>query len=177
MPLQQATHKDVVTTFGAGSDLLPPYTSPSSSLQVEVLLPQPPVLIRGRPTPIGIVVNTPRDLLKTKDLYLRSVSMKLNTSVSAGSWGVTVPHPAFHLSGRVRIDEERYWLDSGPWGNVFVVNSRPSFSSCLLRISHAVEVTVGVSRGAGDDIHVSLPTRANFGYTVDIGRHSMVWDV
>ena len=149
-----------------GAGPLPSYESPSASVHVEVLLPEPPVLVRGQPAPVGVVVVTPTDLLRTGDVYIRSVAMSLKTSVagamSGSPWSVGIARRGTELSGRIRVNGERFRIDSGGWGDLLVVNSSSSFTSCLLRISHTVEVTVGISRGQGDEIHVSpLPNPAS----------------
>ena len=87
--------------------------------------------------------------------------MRLRTSITAGkdadSWGSTVVRGGNDLVGRIRIDREKFEVDSGDWGSFLVIKSRSTFQSCLMRISHAIEVTLGVSQGLSDDIHVRFP--------------------
>jgi hypothetical protein len=49
---------------------LPLYTP---TLQLEVLLPSPPILTPGRPTPIQLILHTPPELLGGEKIYIRSV--------------------------------------------------------------------------------------------------------
>lgn len=134
----------------------------SPSLKVEVLLPQPAILIRGQPTPVRVIIHTPPDMLEAGNLYLRSVSMDLKstvmTSVGMLPRTATQRRHGCSMAGAVKIDSEVFELDSGAWGNFFVMNTKPTTESCIVRLDHAVEVVTGISIGLGSDIKYAAAT-------------------
>ncbi|KAL7945795.1 hypothetical protein V8C42DRAFT_344554 [Trichoderma barbatum] len=132
----------------------------SPSIKVEVILPQPAILIRGQPTPVRILVHTPTDMIESGNVYLRSVSMDLKSSVTTSTGAIprtiTQRRRGCSMAGAVKIDSELFELDAGAWGNFFVLNAKPTTESCILRMDHMVEVVAGISVGLGNDIKVSL---------------------
>lgn len=139
----------------------PSYNPKSSpSIKVEVILPQPAILIRGQPTPVRVIIHAPTDLIESGNVYLRSVSMDLKSTamISIGMLPRTVTQTKHGctMAGAVKIDSEVFELDSGAWGNFFVMNTRPTTESCILRLDHAMEIVTGISVGLGSDIKVSL---------------------
>jgi hypothetical protein len=131
----------------------------SPSIKLEVLLPQPAILIRGQPTPVRIIVHTPTDMIESGNVYLRSVSMDLKSSVTTSTGmlprTVTERKHGCSMAGAVKIDSETFELDSGAWGNFFVMNTKPTTESCIVRMDHAMEIVTGISVGLGNDIKVS----------------------
>ncbi|KAM0253372.1 hypothetical protein ACHAQJ_007267 [Trichoderma viride] len=134
----------------------------SPSIKLEVHLPQPAILIRGEPTPVRIIVHTPTNMLESGNVYLRSLSMDLLSSVTT-SLGmmprtVTQRKHGSSMAGAVKIDSETFELDSGAWGNFFVMNTRPTTASCIVRMDHAMEIVTGISVGLGSDIKYAMAT-------------------
>ncbi|UKZ53636.1 hypothetical protein TrVGV298_007431 [Trichoderma virens] len=113
----------------------------SPSIKVEVLLPQPAILIRGQPTPVQILVHTPTDMIESGNVYLRSVSMDLKTLVTTSTGAVprtiTQRRHGCSMAGAVKIDSELFELDSGA-------------------MDHVVEVVTGISVGLGNDIRYAV---------------------
>ncbi|KAL6695072.1 hypothetical protein J3F84DRAFT_38247 [Trichoderma pleuroticola] len=130
------------------------------SIKVEVLLPQPAILIRGQPTPVQILVHTPTDMIESGNVYLRSVSMDLKTLVTTSTGSIprtiTQRRHGCSMAGAVKIDSELFEVDSGAWGNFFVLNTKPTTDSCILRMDHVVEVVTGISVGLGNDIRYAV---------------------
>ncbi|KAL6864280.1 hypothetical protein J3F83DRAFT_158644 [Trichoderma novae-zelandiae] len=135
-----------------------PLYAPKSvpSIKVEVLLAQPAVLIRGQPTPVRIVVHTPTDLVEAGNVHLRSISMDLKssvmTSIGAVPRTITQRNRGLSMAGAVKVDSELFELDSGAWGNLFVLNTKPTTESCILRMDHVLEIVAGMSVGLGNDV-------------------------
>ncbi|KAM0451913.1 hypothetical protein ACHAO4_005872 [Trichoderma viride] len=133
----------------------------SPSIKVEVLLPQPAVLIRGQPTPVRVIIHTPPDVLES-GVYLRSVTMDLKstvmTSVGMLPRTATQRRHGCSMAGAVKIDSEVFELDSGAWGNFFVMNTKPTTQSCIVRLDHAMEIVTGISIGLGSDIKYAVAT-------------------
>ncbi|KAJ3546088.1 hypothetical protein NM208_g2182 [Fusarium decemcellulare] len=133
---------------------LPSY---SPSLQVELILPQPPVLAQGRATPVQLVVHTPPDVLHSSgEVHIRSVDINLETSVTAHLG----PHPRHvletrqgcNINGSVNVDCEHFQLDLGAWGSFFAPGLCSTYCSDLLQISHTIHATVGLSHDNSDAI-------------------------
>ncbi|PNP37713.1 hypothetical protein TGAMA5MH_10386 [Trichoderma gamsii] len=133
----------------------------SPSIKVEVLLPQPAVLIRGQPTPVRVIIHTPPDVLES-GVYLRSVSMDLKstvmTSVGMLPRTATQRRHGCSMAGAVKIDSEVFELDSGAWGNFFVMNTKPTTQSCIVRLDHAMEIVTGISIGLGSEVKYAVAT-------------------
>ncbi|RFU79562.1 hypothetical protein TARUN_2671 [Trichoderma arundinaceum] len=160
-PSMDINEHDMRTEHDDGS--CPSYSPKFSPLiKVEVLLPQPAILIRGQPTPVQIIVHTPTDMIESGEVYLRSVSMDLKSSVTT-SIGmiprtVTQTKHGCTMAGAVKIDSELFEVDSGAWGNFFVLNTKPTTESCFLRMDHAMEIVTGISVGLGNDIKYAVAT-------------------
>ncbi|KAH0490371.1 hypothetical protein TgHK011_001842 [Trichoderma gracile] len=135
----------------------PSYNPKSApSIKIEVILPQPAVLIRGQPTPVRIVIHTPTDLIEAGDVYLRNISMDLKSSVTTSTGAlprtITQRNRGLSMAGAVKIDSELFELDTGAWGNFFVLNTKPTTESCVLKLGHVMEIVAGISIGLGSDV-------------------------
>ncbi|KAG8427559.1 hypothetical protein J3459_006587 [Metarhizium acridum] len=147
------------TLLASRSDSLPRY---SPALQMEAILPQPPVLVRGRGTPVRLVMHTPAEMLRGHDLYIRSVSVQLKTCVSVrirNTWHhIIQSRRGCIIGGAVPIHTEHFELELGDWGRFIVVSPdcKPTFTSCLLNVTYSLEITGGVSKGVDGQIqHVN----------------------
>lgn len=133
-----------------------PFYSPS--LHMEITLPEAPVLIRGRRTPVRLMLHTPQELMQEANIYVRSVEIQMQAVVSAflqPMWqSMTETRYANTLYGAVPVESEHFELNLGAWGKFIVVQSRPSLSSCLLKSDYAVQVIVGISNGLESSIQV-----------------------
>ncbi|PTB66527.1 hypothetical protein BBK36DRAFT_1159559 [Trichoderma citrinoviride] len=135
-----------------------PSYNPKSApcIKLEFIFSQPAVLIRGQPTPVRIVVHTPTDLIEAGNVYLRHISMDLKSSVTTSTGAlpktVTQRNRGLSMAGAVKIDSELFELDSGAWGNFFVLNTKPTTESCVLKLGHVMEMVAGISIGLGNDI-------------------------
>ncbi|KAL7932132.1 hypothetical protein V8C35DRAFT_103054 [Trichoderma chlorosporum] len=132
----------------------------SPAIKVEVLLPQPAILIRGQATPVQILVHTPTDMIESGNVYLRSVSIDLKTLVTTSTGAIprtiVQRRHGCSMAGAVKIDSELFELDSGAWGSLSVTNAKPTTESCILRMDHVVEVVTGISVGLGNDIKYAV---------------------
>lgn len=142
----------------------PPFTEVASEtepfIQVQALVPQPAVFIRGQNASVGLGIYTPPQLLKAGKVFLRSVSLTLMQTTTAKTGALprvaTEPLHTCSMMGTVQITKPRLELGSEIWGNFFVHDAVPTCKSCQLQIQHTVEVEVGISRGLGKDIQVSF---------------------
>lgn len=132
----------------------------SPSLQMEIILPQPPVLILGRGTPVKLVLHTPREIMQSATIYVRSVKLQLKATISAlprSTWhSVTDIRLGNTISGAVPIKSEHFQLELGAWGMFMPMQSRPSLNSCLLKVAYSLEVVTGLSNGLEGPIQVCL---------------------
>ncbi|PTB35034.1 hypothetical protein M441DRAFT_84931 [Trichoderma asperellum CBS 433.97] len=128
----------------------------SPSLHMEIILPEPPLLIRGRGTPVRLMLHTPRELMQGADIYVRSVEIQMQTTMSAflqPTWqNITETRHANTMNGAVQIKSEHFELNLGAWGTFIVTQSRPSLNSCLLKIDYAIQVIAGISNGLESSI-------------------------
>ncbi|UKZ48168.1 hypothetical protein TrVGV298_002404 [Trichoderma virens] len=135
--------------IGLICEVSPPTYSPS--LQMEVILPESPVLTRGRGTPVRLVLHTPRELMQRANIYVRSVEIQLEADISAllrSTWqNMRDTRLGNTINGAVPIKSEHFELDLGAWGTFAVMQSRPSLNSCLLKIAYSLEVVAGISNG------------------------------
>lgn len=147
------------STLALPSGSLPRY---SPSLRMEVILPQAPVLTRGRGTPVRLVMHTPAEMLRGSGLYVRSVSMQLRMCVSVrmrNTWHhIVQSRRGCIIGGVVPIRAEHFELELGDWGSFIVVHPdcKPSFASCLLNVTYSLEVAGGISKGVDGQIQVRL---------------------
>ncbi|KAL7912419.1 hypothetical protein GGI35DRAFT_467558 [Trichoderma velutinum] len=118
---------------------------------------QPPVLTRGRGTPVRLVLYTPQELMQAAHIYVRSVEIQMQAAISALSrytWKTTADtRLGNYIQGAVPIKSEHFELDLGAWGTFVVIQSRPSSNSCLLKVGYAIKVIVGISNGVEGSIH------------------------
>ncbi|UKZ91472.1 uncharacterized protein TrAFT101_006450 [Trichoderma asperellum] len=128
----------------------------SPSLHMEIILPEPPLLIRGRGTPVRLMLHTPRELMQGADIYVRSVEIQMQTTMSAflqPTWqNITETRHANAMNGAVQIKSEHFELNLGAWATFIVTQSRPSLNSCLLKIDYAIQVIAGISNGLESSI-------------------------
>ncbi|KAL7789776.1 hypothetical protein V8C37DRAFT_411104 [Trichoderma ceciliae] len=118
--------------------------------------------IKLQPTPVQVILHTPTDMIESGNVYLRSVSMDLKSSVTT-SFGMlartaTQTNHGCSMAGAGKIDNELFQLDSGAWGSFFVMNTKPTTESCILRMDHAMEIVTGISLGVGNDIKYATAT-------------------
>ncbi len=143
---------------GSSSQSWLPLYSPS--LQIEFGLPSPPVLTTRRATPVRLVLHVPAELLEGDSIYLRSVTVHLKSSVAAVAGKIsgssTETAHCWSSGGRIPIDKEHFELESGVWGALTVFNALPTCTSCMLDLTHEVEVTAGISRGDSEEIQVRV---------------------
>ncbi|KAL7917367.1 hypothetical protein ACQKWADRAFT_325887 [Trichoderma austrokoningii] len=126
------------------------------SLHMEIALPEPPVLIRGRGTSMRLKFHTPQELLQGANIYVRSVEIQMQAVVSAflqPRWqSMAERRYANTIHGAVPIESEHFELNLGAWGTFIVVQSRPSSNSCLLKSDNEIQVIVGISNGLESSI-------------------------
>lgn len=138
-----------------GHDGLPAYTP---SIHVQVVHPQPPVLVRGQANRIRFNVHSPSEAIGK--MFVRSVNINFKTSTmaAAGSAAQRVDQHAsgVELSSLIPIDSEILELDTGTWGRLSMLSLRPTFESCLMQINHTAEIRVGISVGPQGSISVSF---------------------
>ena len=149
-PLDTAS-QDTDFESDSGNDHLPPYTT--HDFDIELGLPQPPVLVLGRPAIIQPILHTSPRLLQEGDVYIRSVVARLRTTAVAGVGRnrecISYFHHGWSVHGLVRVDAEQVTLNSDGWGSSFTIDSPPTVRSDILNVTHSLEVTIGVSRGLG----------------------------
>jgi hypothetical protein len=147
------------STLASRGGCLPRY---SPALQMEVILPQAPVLTRRRGTPVRLVMHTPAEMLRGSGLYIRSVSMHLRMCVSVrmrNTWHhIIQSRRGCIIGGVVPIRAEHFELELGDWGRFIVVqpDCKPTFTSCLLNVTYSLEVAGGISKGVDGQIQVRL---------------------
>lgn len=158
-PDMQRREEERTLLAAGGLDALPPY---SPRVELEVVLPSPPILARGVATPIALAILVPPELLSREAVYLRSLAAYLRSSAEACVGGSSVPaagacvHVAQFWSsqGKVPLASARNELDSGIWGTCAVTKTPPSCTSCTVTLTHTLEVCAGISREGSDDIQV-----------------------
>lgn len=130
----------------------------SPTLRLELLITHAPVLIRGKATPVELVLHTPEDLLRQSPIYVRNVDLGLRAHVSGlfnAIWqDMTMTRRGSNISGTVKIETERFELQLGSWADFTVLKSQPTTVSCLFKLVYFLEATVGVSKSIDGDIKV-----------------------
>lgn len=145
-------------THSSQSDSPPAY---SPALQMELFLPDSPVLVLGRGNAVRLVMYTPAEILGRDDIYIRCVTMQLKVSTSArirNTWhNVIEMRHGCSIVGVVPVTSERFELELGSWDRFTITNpnTRPTSSSCLLDLAYALEIATGISKGSDGPIHVS----------------------
>lgn len=136
---------------------LPPYTP---ALQLEVLLPSPPILTPGRPTPIQLILHTPPELLDGENIYIRSVEAQLRSCIKAKvglvTRSVTETQHGWNVQALFYVNKEHFKLDLGAWGQYLVLEALSTCTSCVLDSTHSLCITAGISIGGSDETQVCL---------------------
>lgn len=134
---------------------LPPY---SPSLRLEAILPEPPILMRGRGTPVRLILHTPAEVLQHGNIYVRSINMQLQSSATAtvrpSSPLLVHDRRGCLIVGMVPVATDILELDLGEWKKFTVIQSKPTLKSCLLNLEYSLNITVGISKGTGCHIEV-----------------------
>ncbi|KAI3571896.1 hypothetical protein IWW34DRAFT_766358 [Fusarium oxysporum f. sp. albedinis] len=132
---------------------LPSY---SPALQIELMLPEPPMLLQGRETSVRLVVHAPPEILTTGEVYVRSVNIDLQTTVTAtlsfSSRRVVQTRSGCSITGAVNVDSDHLEMDLGAWGSFVVLGLWPTYVSRMLEVSHCIRATAGLSQGLGSTI-------------------------
>ncbi len=156
----------VSTVENIRNGFLPLY---SPALQVELVMPQPPILIRGHTTLVKLILRTPVEMLQSGNLYVRSIGIKVLASVTTylelSPRQLRNSSPGSTIHGVVRIDKEELELDLGAWGGLLVVDFNSTFETCSLHVSHSIEIGIGISQGLEGNIHVGFPQSGSSSYT------------
>ncbi|KAH6973970.1 hypothetical protein EDB80DRAFT_768824 [Ilyonectria destructans] len=131
---------------------LPLYTP---ALQLEVLLPSPPILTPGRPTPIQLILHTPPELLDGENIYIRSVEAQLRSCIKAKvgqiTQSVTETQHGWNVQALFYVNKEHFELDLGAWGQYLVLNALSTCTSCVLDLTHSLRIAAGISIGGSDE--------------------------
>lgn len=130
----------------------------SPTLRLELLIPHAPVLIRGKGTPVELLLHTPEELLRQSPIYIRNVDLQLRADVRGLAnpiWqDMTMTRHGSNISGTVKVETERFELQLGSWADFTVLQSQPTTVSCLFKLVYFLEATVGISKSMDGDIKV-----------------------
>lgn len=136
-------------------DCLPVY---SPTLQMDLILPEPPVLVRNHGTPVRLILHTPPEILQCTSIYVRRVEMRLRACAAAQlryTWEmVTNLRYGCSINGIIPIHDKDQELDLGAWGMFMDTSSHPTSKSCVLKLGYLLEVTVGISKGPDGPVQV-----------------------
>lgn len=131
---------------------LPIYTP---ALQLEVLLPSPPILTPGRPTPIQLILHTPPELLDGENIYIRSVEAQLRSCIKVKvgqiTQSVTETQHGWNVQALFYVNKEHFELDLGAWGQYLILDALSTCTSCVLDSTHSLRITAGISIGGSDE--------------------------
>ncbi|CVK98840.1 uncharacterized protein FMAN_08410 [Fusarium mangiferae] len=127
-------------------ECLPQY---EPTVQLELLLPSPPILTPGRPTEIQLILHTPSELVNNENIYIRSVEAQLESYVEA-KIGLVVKTVAearsgWNLQGLFPIDREHFEVDLGTWRHYLIMDALPTCKSCVLDTTHFLRISAGIS--------------------------------
>ena len=138
----------------------PPAYSPA--LMLEVMMQRPVVLSHGDvPARVYLVVRAPHGLQEmVGGIRVRSVAAKLRIATKAvigcESREVVVYRPMWNIIGDITVDQEQVEIDFGILQNCSVpAGVAPSFQSCAVRRSYAVEIVMGVSSTRQPEVQAS----------------------
>ncbi|RKK16199.1 hypothetical protein BFJ66_g15710 [Fusarium oxysporum f. sp. cepae] len=129
--LYKALGNQGVSRIRSRSDECLPQYEPT--LQLEVLLPSPPILTPGRPTEMQLILHTPSELVASENIYIRSVEAQLESCVEAKvglvTKTVTKTQSGWNLQGLFSVNREHFEVDLGTWGQYLIMDALPTCGS------------------------------------------------
>lgn len=138
--------------FGGG------LAEPSLNMQVELVLPEPPILTLGQPIPVRLVLYRLPQLPWRNQIYVREVMVYLQSTATTTIGGsprhVSETCPLWAMSGSVLVDRDTFEIDSGVWGSGLTARPPPTCQSCVVGLKHAIVAVAGISYGLGPSIQV-----------------------
>lgn len=156
--LYKALASQGVSRIRSPSDECLPQYEPT--LQLELLLPSPPILTPGRPTKIRLILHTPSELVHSENIYIRSVEAQLESCIEAKVGlvrkNVTETRSGWSLQGLFPVDREHFEVDLGTWGQYLIMDVLPTCKSCVLDTTHSLRISAGISIGGSEKIQVCL---------------------
>lgn len=136
----------VLSIRSRSDECLPQY---EPTLQLELLLPSPPILTPGRPTEIQLILHTPSELVHSESIYIRSAEAQLESYVEAKVGLVTKTvvetRSGWNLQGLFPVDKEHFEVDLGTWGHYLIIDALPTCKSCVLDATHWLRISAGIS--------------------------------
>ncbi|CCT69512.1 uncharacterized protein FFUJ_05404 [Fusarium fujikuroi IMI 58289] len=154
--LYKALASQGVSRIRSRSDECLPQYEPT--LQLELLLPSPPILTPGRPSEIQLILHTPSELINSENIYIRSVEAQLETCIEAKVGlvrkTVTETQTGWSLQGMFCVDRQNFELDLGAWGQYLIIDALPTSKSCVLDTTHLLRISVGISVGGSERTQV-----------------------
>ncbi|QGI96222.1 hypothetical protein CEK26_009291 [Fusarium fujikuroi] len=154
--LCKALASQAVSRIRSRSDECLPQYEPT--LQLELLLPSPPILTPGRPSEIQLILHTPSELINSENIYIRSVEAQLETCIEAKVGlvrkTVTETQTGWSLQGMFCVDRQNFELDLGAWGQYLIIDALPTSKSCVLDTTHLLRISVGISVGGSERTQV-----------------------
>lgn len=161
--LYKALASQGVSRIRSRSDECLPQYEPT--LQLELLLPSPPILTPGRPTEIQLILHTPSELINSENIYIRSVEAQLESCIEAKVGlvrkTVTDKQTGWSLQGRFCVDRQNFELDLGAWGQYFIIDALPTCKSCVLDTTHSLRISMAISVGGSERTQVCLDNLQN----------------
>ncbi|KAI1010027.1 hypothetical protein LB503_011448, partial [Fusarium chuoi] len=154
--LYKALASQGVSRIRSPSDECLPQYEPT--LQLELLLPSPPILTPGRLTEIRLILHTPSELAHSENIYIRSVEAQLESCIEAKVGlvrkNVTETRRGWTLQGMFCVDRENFELDLGAWGQYLIMDALPTCKSCVLDTTHSLRISVGISVASSQKIQI-----------------------
>jgi hypothetical protein len=130
------------------------------ALQLEVLLPSPPIITPGRPTLIQLILHTPPELVAGENIYIRSVEAQLESCIEAKvglvTKTVTETQRGWNLQGLFCVNREHFDLNLGAWGQYLTMDALPTCKSCVLDTTHSLHISAGICIGGSEKTQVCL---------------------
>ncbi|KAF5566438.1 hypothetical protein FPHYL_3783 [Fusarium phyllophilum] len=138
----------VSRSISRSDECLPQY---EPTVQLEVLLPSPPILTAGQPMEIKLILNTPPELVASENIYIRTVEAQLESCVEAKvgqvTKTVTETQRGCSLQGLFPVNREHFELELGMWGQYIIMDAFPTCKSCVLDTTHSLRISAGISIG------------------------------
>ncbi|KAH7200511.1 hypothetical protein DER44DRAFT_873561 [Fusarium oxysporum] len=155
--LYKALGNQGVSRIRSRSDECLPQYEPT--LQLEVLLPSPPILTPGTPTEMQLILHTPSELVASENIYIRSVEAQLESCVEAKvglvTKTVTETQSGWNLQGLFPVNREHFEVDLGAWGHYLIMDALPTCKSCVLDTTHWLRISVGISIGGSERTQIA----------------------
>ncbi|KAI7763594.1 hypothetical protein LZL87_010649 [Fusarium oxysporum] len=154
--LYKALGNQGVSRIRSRSDECLPQYEPT--LQLEMLLPSPPILTPGRPMEIQLILHTPSELVASENIYIRSVEAQLESCIEAkvGLATKTVSDllSSWTLQGLFSVNREHFELELGAWGQYLIMEALPTCKSCMLDTTHSLRISAGMSIGGSEKTQI-----------------------